>query len=77
MGFVDGLNPRPKKFIPDNDEKATSTIAPASTEWNRHDQNLLSWIRATLSVNLLSQVVGLRTSHYVWIAIEHRFASIS
>ncbi|RWR76373.1 putative polyprotein [Cinnamomum micranthum f. kanehirae] len=77
MGFVDGSNLCPEKFARDNEKKLTSTIAPAFLEWHRQDQNLLSWIRATLSEHVLSQVIGLRTSRAAWVAIEQRFASLS
>ncbi|KAJ8624154.1 hypothetical protein MRB53_032684 [Persea americana] len=76
MGFVDGSNPCPEKYQRDKDEKVISMIDPAILNWNRQDQNLLSWIHATLSEHVLSQVVSLRTSHAVWTAIERHFASL-
>lgn len=77
MGFVDGTNEYPEKFLCDKENKKTTTSNPAYIEWNKQDQNLLSWLRATLSEHVLSQVVGLRTSRAVWTTIEQRFASLS
>lgn len=57
--------------------KVTATVSNEFLNWNQQDQNLLSWIRATLSEYVLLQVVGLRTSHDVWHAIEQHFASLS
>lgn len=42
MGFIDGSNPCPDKFILDNDQNVTSTISPTYIEWIRQDQNHLS-----------------------------------
>lgn len=49
---------------------AQSLINPTFQRWIRHDQNLRSWMRATLFEHVLSQVVSLRTSRDVWTAIE-------
>lgn len=77
MGFVDGSNPCPNKFVLDNDEKATSTISTSNLEWNQKGQNFSSWIWSTLSKHVLSQVVGLHTFRAIWTAIEQRFVSLS
>ena len=77
MGFVDGSNKCPEKFSRDKENKVTATISPAYKDWVRQDQNLLSWIRPTLSETVLAQVVGLGTSQATWVAIENRFASLS
>lgn len=42
----------------DKDKKLTSIINPKFVTWTGHDQILPSWIRATLSEHVLSQVVG-------------------
>lgn len=63
MGFVNGSHPCLEKSMQNDGKKVTSNILPKYTAWIRQDQNLLSWIRATLSKNVLSQFVGLRTSH--------------
>lgn len=57
--------------------KVTTTVSNNFLSWNRQDQNLLSWIRATLSEHILSYVVGLGTSRDVRNAIEYCFASLS
>lgn len=70
MGCVDGSTPCPTKYVLDKEQKHTSAIAADYTAWVRKDQTSLSLIRATLSENVLSQVVSLRTSHAVRTAIE-------
>lgn len=77
MGFVYGSNPCPEKFLRDKNEKLTINVNPAFQTWTRQDRNLLSWIRATLSEHVLSQVVSLCASRDVWTAIEQCFASLS
>lgn len=63
MGLVYGSKPCPEQFNHDKDMKLTSTInIPKFQNWTRQDQNLLSWIRATLSEHVLS-VFGLRLNN--------------
>lgn len=62
MGFVDGSNPCPEKYQRDKEQKVTSIVSQAYLDWNRQDQNLLSWIQVTFSEHVVSQVFGLRSS---------------
>jgi hypothetical protein len=60
MGFVDGSEPCPSKFIVDTHGELTSNISPEYLVWSRKDQFVLSLIYATLLEKLLSTVVGLQ-----------------
>ena len=50
---------------------------PEFSAWHQHDQNVLCWINAILSPNVLAHVVGLKSARNVWLALERRFASLS
>jgi hypothetical protein len=60
MGFMDGSEPCPSKFIVDTHGELTSNISPEYIVWSRKDQFMLSLIYATLSKKLLSTVVRLQ-----------------
>lgn len=55
MGFVDGSELCPAKFLMDDKGKVTSTIDP-DLLWNKKDQFALSVLNATLTV------IGLNTA---------------
>lgn len=75
--FIDGTNPCPPKFLKDNEGNATKEVIPRFLAWIQQDQNVLCWINATLSENVLALAVGLTTAQSVWLALERRFASLS
>jgi hypothetical protein len=77
MGFVDGLEPCPAKFLLDDKGNATSTVDPDYLLWNKKDQFVLSVLNATLTEKLLSTIVGLNTARQVWTSLSNRFASQS
>ena len=62
MGFVDGTNPCPEKYLAE-DGKTYSEVNPAYDVWLEQDQMILSWINATLIPTVLSMVASLSTSH--------------
>ncbi|KAF6165986.1 hypothetical protein GIB67_012883 [Kingdonia uniflora] len=77
VDFVDGTHPCPNEFLPNLEGKETAAVNPKYTKWHRQDQNLLSWINATLSETVLPYVVGLPTSEIVWATLDRRFSALS
>jgi hypothetical protein len=77
MGIVDGSEPCPPQFLPDDEGKDTTTVNPDFSLWTKKDQCILSWINATLSEKVLSTVYGLNTSRQVWVYLASKFASQS
>ncbi|KAF6144504.1 hypothetical protein GIB67_013148 [Kingdonia uniflora] len=77
VGFVDGAHPCPNEFLPDSEGKETAAVNPKYMEWHRQDQNLLSWINATLSETVLPYVVGFPTFEIVWATLDRRFSALS
>jgi hypothetical protein len=75
MGIVDGLEPCPPKFLPD--DKGKEVLNQEYVNWTKRDQCLLSLILVTLSESVLSTVFGLNTSQEVWTSLANRFASQS
>jgi len=50
---------------------------PAYTTWYQQDKLIMSAVISSLSVEILANVVGLRTSREVWVDLEKMFASQS
>jgi len=77
MGFVDGTNKYPSRFLDDASGNPTTTVNPKYTEWHKKDQTLLIWIFATLSDTVFPYMVGCRTVMAAWSILEIKFANIS
>lgn len=77
LGFVDGSEKCPPHCLLDSDGKLSTSVNPKYTEWIIKDQNLLSWINATLSEAGLPYIVGLQSSRAVWEDLEKRYASLT
>lgn len=76
IGHIDGTISPPPKFLIDEEGNISKEINPLFTTWFQQDQNILSWINATLSKGILAHVVGLNSSHDVCLAVKRRFASL-
>ncbi|KAF6155295.1 hypothetical protein GIB67_019821 [Kingdonia uniflora] len=76
VGFIVGTHPCPNEFLPDSEGKETAAVNPKYTEWHHQDQNLLSWINATLSETVLPYVVGVPTFEIVWATLDYRFSAL-
>jgi transposase InsO family protein len=77
LGIVDGSEPCPNQFLPDDQGKDTTTVNPAFVIWTKKDQSLLSWINATLTEKVLATVYGVNTSRQAWVSLATKFASQS
>jgi hypothetical protein len=77
LGFAEGTESCPPRFVLDEQEKPTDTINPEIVIWCRKDQCVLSLINATLSESVLGIVYGLKTAHQAWMALATHFASQS
>lgn len=73
MDIVDGFEPCPPKFMPDDQCKEVPN--PLYSIWIKKDQCLLNWINVTLTESILATVYGLDISQQVWTALANRFAS--
>ncbi|OVA02974.1 hypothetical protein BVC80_8755g21 [Macleaya cordata] len=72
--FIDPSFPIPPTHILDT---TTNILNPNHiyNQWRKVDNTLLSWIRATLSESILSQLVTFKTSQEVWSYLEASFSS--
>ncbi|KAF8403069.1 hypothetical protein HHK36_011163 [Tetracentron sinense] len=72
---LDGTYPCPPPFFTSPDSSETPN--PAYITWFQTDQTLICLINATLSEPVLSQVVGLSTSHDIWQCLQQNFSQHS
>jgi len=77
MGFVDGSEPCPPKYVLDDQGKATATLSPTFLLWTKKDQFVLSWLNATLTEKVRSTTFGVTSAQQVWDSLSSRFASHS
>jgi hypothetical protein len=61
MGIMDGSEPCPCQFLPDDRGKEPPAVNPAFVIWTKKDQYLLSWINATLTEKVLLTLYGMNT----------------
>ncbi|KAF8377256.1 hypothetical protein HHK36_030631 [Tetracentron sinense] len=76
LGYVDGTILPPSKLLPASNNE-TPQPNPLFEKWNQTDQLLLSWINATLSEEVLCEVVGLNTAQEVWSTLANTYAQRS
>ncbi|KAF9587441.1 hypothetical protein IFM89_002622 [Coptis chinensis] len=62
LGFVDGSNPCPNKYVETTIANTTTrVINDKFQEWKRGDQQVLIWLNATIFKSLLLYVVGINS----------------
>ncbi|OVA05243.1 hypothetical protein BVC80_3011g1 [Macleaya cordata] len=76
LGFVDGSNLCPPKFIKDSTTDAL-ILNPEFIRWQKQDQLLLSWLLSSLTEETHSQVLDPQTSYEVWQELARSYASQS
>lgn len=73
MGFVDGTLAAPSETI--TAPSGTKEIEnPEFHLWRCSDRLLRGWLTGTMNEDALSLVVGLKTAHEVWEAMNNSFA---
>lgn len=72
--FLLGSSVVPPKFSSPADATADN-ISEAFLAWEQQDQLLLSWLLASMSEGMLTQMVGCDYSYQVWAKLEAFFAS--
>ncbi|KAK1646191.1 hypothetical protein QYE76_063996 [Lolium multiflorum] len=80
MGFLDGTNKAPadKITVDDSDGKGRTEVSnPEYENWVQTDQQVLHYLLASLSKEILVSCIGMRTASAVWLAIKTMFAAKS
>ena len=82
MGFLDGAMAAPAVVLVEEKDvsgkkETTETPNPAYAVWYTQDQQVLSFLVASLSREVVLQVIGINSSAGVWKAINQMFASQS
>jgi hypothetical protein len=76
MGYLDGTNVAPDQKIPASSAAGASLIDnPDYTSWYNKDEQVLSTLLSSLSVEILRDVVSAKTSKDVWDSLQKRFSS--
>ncbi|CAI9267766.1 unnamed protein product [Lactuca saligna] len=66
LGFIDGTLEPPPETKPDN-----------AQWWRRSDALLRGWILGSLSDDVLSSIIGLKTAKDVWVNLESSYGSLT
>jgi hypothetical protein len=77
MGFVDGSELCPPKYVLDDQGKATATLSPTFLLWTKKDQFVLSWLNATLTEKVMSTTFGVTSAQQIRDSLSSQFASHS
>jgi hypothetical protein len=75
-GFIDGTSLAAPPLI-SNSSTSTLESNRAYDDWFRKDQHLLSWILSSISEEVFTYVVGLKTSFEAWQSLEKAFGFVS
>lgn len=66
-GHIDGAAQVPPRTIAKKTERAEEIVAnPDYEEWSVRDFQVMGWIRATLSEDILRQVITIMDAHTLW-----------
>ncbi|KAL9411117.1 hypothetical protein AB3S75_044828 [Citrus x aurantiifolia] len=77
--LIDSSKTPPSRMIIniDSDQTVITTPNPQFQIWRRNDQQLMSWLLSTLSEEVLSAIVGARSSLDVWQILGTQFRARS
>ncbi|XP_048438049.1 uncharacterized protein LOC125476231 [Pyrus x bretschneideri] len=67
----------PPKYVLTPELGVTKEINTAHRDWIKADMALLSLLIATLSDDAMKHVVGSKTSHEAWVALQDRYMAVS
>ena len=75
-GYIDGTKPAPPTEIDGKvDGKDAKVMNPDYTKWLALDQQVFSYLVASLSRDVLSQVANCTTAAQIWAALEEMYSS--
>ena len=70
LGYVDGTLIPPPRFEP----TTSTTLSTKYQAWKATDQRLLCLQLSSLTEEAIAAVVGLSTTHDIWLALENTFS---
>ncbi|CAN6680338.1 unnamed protein product [Malus baccata var. baccata] len=76
LDFFTGDNPCPPKYIIHTKTGVTREITTAYKNWVKKDMALLNLLIATLSDDAMEHVIGCKTSHEAWSALQDRYTYV-
>ena len=75
IDHIDGSIQKPSQYLVVAEGNLTTRANPFVLSWKKRDKALLTLMYSTLSVLVLSMVVGLNFAQEVWSTLEARFTS--
>jgi hypothetical protein len=75
IGFVDGEESCPSKYVTNETGKVSSTINLDYSLWQKKDQCLLRWFNTILLDRVPSSLYGLKMARQVWTTMAIIYAS--
>ena len=71
-GFLDNTHPYPSKFL----DMQQLIINPEYSLWKMYNRLIMSWLYASLSENVMTQIVGYNAAE-IWLALGQIYAFAS
>lgn len=72
MGYLDGTIEKPDEMLV---EGTTTKPNPAYAAWMTHDQQVLSYLKSSMSREVLVQVTSFPSAAEVWSAVTEMYSS--
>ncbi|PRQ35183.1 hypothetical protein RchiOBHm_Chr5g0077241 [Rosa chinensis] len=77
FSYFDGSYPCPPRYVLTEEGSVTSEVTQAYKQWKKIDKALLGLLMATLDDEIMEIIVGSKSSHEAWIALQERFSTVS
>lgn len=77
MKYVDGSFPCPSQYVITGENEITSEVTKEYISWKKNDYAVMTLLAATLSSEVLSFVVGSKSSGELCYLLKERYASTS
>ncbi|KAK9926705.1 hypothetical protein M0R45_023918 [Rubus argutus] len=77
FGYYDGTEVSPPRYALNTEGEAINEETADYKAWKQTDMALLCLLMATLDEDIVDVIIGCKTSRQAWLAIRHRFCTIS
>lgn len=77
FGYYDGTDIAPPRYQLNTEGEVLSEESVAYKAWKQNDMALLSLLMATLDEEIVDVIIGCKSSHQAWMALQERFFAVS
>lgn len=77
FGFYDGTEVAPPRYVLNTEGEVINEESAAYKAWKQTDMALLSLLMATLDEDIIDVIIGCKSSHQAWMALQERFSAVS